>query len=243
MAPIRPFAIVRSSRARRFWQQCAFLLLLLTLIALCGCVRRQGRNSDCQWPRNPEPKTSGANRRNLKADLEFAEELADRYMGAHYGPRDPEAAARAKNRCFGMLLGEIGKEHGITAQEAFRSFGQRSTAVDLATNLPFLLFCALAADFLIRRLLSRYPPHEGWMTTIATIVLASVAFGAAGLILGQQWSAFAESIRIGTAHLGNRALRLPLNRYSTEAFLFATALFLGIAVVRCFRKRNAPIAG
>jgi hypothetical protein len=230
-------------RTRPFGPQGLSLLLSLALIALCGCVRREGRNSDCQWPRSPESKTSGANRLNLKADLEFAEELADRYMAAHYGPRDPEAAARAKNRCFGMLLGEIGKEHGITAQEAFYSFGQRSAAADLAMVLPFILLYALAADFLIRRLLGRYPPREGWMTAIAATALASVAFGAAGLLLGQQWSALAESIRIGTAHLGNRALRLPLTRYPTEAFLFAAALFLGIAVVRCSRERNALTAG
>jgi hypothetical protein len=164
-------------------------------------------------------------------------------MEAHYGPSNPEAAAQAKNRCMGILLGEIGKEHGITAQEAFKSFGQRSTAVDLAMNLPFILFYGLAADFLIRRLLGRYPPSEGWMTSVIMIILASVVFGSGGLILAQQWSSLAESIRVGTRHLSNRGLRQPISKHSSEAFLFGVALFLCIAVLRYWGKRNAPVAG
>src|SRR5712692_262057 len=185
--------MIRDSRARPIrphWP----LLLLLILLVLSGCVRREGRNSDCQWPRTPEPKAPGVNQRDLREDLEFAAELAIRYMDAHYGPRNLEAAAQAKNRCMGVLLGEIGKEHGITAQEAFKSFGQRSAAVDLAMNPPFVLVYVLASDFAIRRLRGRYPPGEGWMTSIIMIILASVAFGTGGLMLGQEWSGLAESI-------------------------------------------------
>jgi hypothetical protein len=109
--------MIRYSRARPVrphWH----LILLLILLVLPGCVRHDGRNSDCQWPRTPEPNAPSVNQRDLRADLEFAEELAIRYMDAHYGPSNPEAAAQAKNRCMGILLREIGKEHGITAQEA-----------------------------------------------------------------------------------------------------------------------------
>jgi len=164
-------------------------------------------------------------------------------MDAHYGPRNPEAAAQAKNRCMGVLLGEIGKEHGITAREAFKSFGQRSVAVDLAMNLPFILVYALAADFAIRRLLARYPPGEAWMTSIIMIILASLAFGIGGLMLGQQWSSLAESIRVGTSHLSNRSMRLPISKHPSETFVFGVALFLSMAVLRYWSKRNAPVAG
>lgn len=221
----------------------AFPLLLLILLVLSACVRREGRNSDCQWPRTTEPRSAGVNPKDLRADLEFAEELAIRYMDVHYGPGNAEAAAQAKNRCMGVLLGEIGKEHGITAQEAFRSFGQRSAAVDLAMSLPFVLMYTLAADFAIRRLLLRYPPGEGWMTSVVILFLASVAFGVGGLILGQQWSGLAESIRVGTTHLSNRGARLPINKHLSETFAFAAALFLGMAVLRYWTNRNAPTIG
>jgi len=212
--------------------------VLSVLFALSGCVRREGRNSDCHWP----PTPPGVNQRDLGADLEFAEELAIRYMEAHYGPRDLAAAAQAKNRCMGILLEEIGKERGMTAQEAFRSFGRRSAAMDLAINLPFLLVYALAGDFAIRRLLRRYPPGDGWMTTVIMVILASLAFGTGGLILGQQWSGLAESIRVGTTHLSNRGFRLPISKHRSEAFVFAVALFVGIAVLRYWTKRNAQVA-
>ena len=220
--PVRPHGLV---------------LLFLILLALSGCVRREGRNSDCQWPRTGEPK-------DLRADLEFAEELAIRYMDAqHYGPSHPETAAQAKNRCMGILLGEIGKDHGITAQEAFKSFGQRAAAVDVAINLPLILLYAFAADFLIRRLLRRYPPAEGRLTSILILDLASLVFGTVGLVLGQQWSVVAESVRIGTGHLSNRVFRLPINTHQSEAFLFGVVLFLCIAVLRYWRERSAPFVG
>lgn len=185
-----------------------------------------------------ERKAAHINQTHLSADLEFAEELAVRYMDAHYGPGDPKAAAQAKNRCMGILLVEIGNEYGITAQEAFKSLGKRSLWADLAMNLPLILLCALAADFLIRRLFGRYPPNEGWTVSIIMITLASVVFGAAALLFGQQWSVLAESIRVGTGHLSSRSFRLPINRHPGEAFAFAVGLFLTVAVLRCWRKRN-----
>jgi len=159
-------------------------------------------------------------------------------MDAHFGPRDPAAAAQAKNSCMGILLAEIGKEHGITAQEAFKYFGQRSAAVDLAINLPFVLFYMLAADLTIRRLLKRYPPREGWMPPVMMVILAAVLFGAVGLLLAGEWSELAEGLRIGTHHLSNRAFRLPAREYPSRVFFFGMALFLGIAILRFWPVRK-----
>lgn len=41
--------------------------LLLLLMAFTSCVRRDGRNSDCQWP-SSQP---GAVQHTLREDLEF----------------------------------------------------------------------------------------------------------------------------------------------------------------------------
>jgi len=51
----------------------------------------------------------------------------------------------------GILLREMARSMNYR-QEAFKSFGQRSTVVDLAMNLPFIFIYALVADFVIRRL-------------------------------------------------------------------------------------------
>src|SRR5262245_22418530 len=112
MPKLQHLRTIRPSNARPVPPH-LFFVLLLELLVLSGCVRREGRNSDCQWPGTLEGSGRDVNQRNLRADLEFAEELAIRYMDAHHGPRNPEAAAQAKNRCMGTLLAQIGKEHGI----------------------------------------------------------------------------------------------------------------------------------
>ena len=105
------------------------ILLGLSLL-LFGCVRREGRNSDCKWTSAP----TGVDRRDLRADLEFAEELAIRYMEAHAGPRDQAVAAKAPTPearravCEAVPLGRM----GTTAEVA-----------DLATFL-----CSPAASYL-----------------------------------------------------------------------------------------------
>jgi hypothetical protein len=44
---------------------------------MVGCVRRDGRNSDCKWP--CEIPVHSADARHLSADAEFGEDLAIRY--------------------------------------------------------------------------------------------------------------------------------------------------------------------
>ncbi len=98
-------------------------------------------------------------------------------MEAHAGPRDQAVAAQAKNHCMGILLAAIGKEHGVSAQEAFRSFGQRATVADVMMNLPFLFIHVLAGDFVTRRLLLRYPPSMLTVMLIVCQCLPSVGCG------------------------------------------------------------------
>ena len=208
---------------------------VLLLFLLCGCVRREGRNSDCQRSRTAGTSDS---HRDLRADLEFAEDLAIRYMDKHYGPRDPAAAAKAKDRCLGTLLGEIGKEHGMTARQAFQSIGRRSIAIDVVVIFPFVLLYLAAARILVRRIARRHPLTESPAAAVVMILLAALAFGAIGTILAQQWAELSAAIRIGTAHLSGRALRLPLRRNPGPVFATGVALFLIVASVQNRRWRT-----
>lgn len=176
------------------------LALLVTL--LTACLPREGLNSACQWP-------ATAPLGSLRADLELAEELATRYMDAHAGPRDPSAAAQAKNRCMGTLLAALAPRHGLTAQQAFQSFGKRSLAIDAAIYLPFLLLYFFAA-----RLLQRRFPQ----------IFVLVALAAGAVLLAQLWAILIESLRLGNPHLGGRALRLPPALYPLSTFLLALSL-------------------
>ena len=222
---------------------------LLISISLTGCVRRDGRNSDCKWPEEPHAKTLRSNQRDyvqhLSEDAEFAEELAVRYMDAHHGPRSREfesqqAAGQALNRCLGALFEEIGKSHDIPPREVFKFFGRRSLAIDIAVNLPFICLYAFLAGMLVGRLRRRYPPEDGWTVAFVMVILSSLAFGVGGVMLGEQWSILAESIRVGTGHLSYRVGRLPWARHQIGFFVLCVVLFWGAAAARYRVRQQHP---
>ena len=97
------------------------------LLCATGCVRRDGRNSDCRWPVESGGGPAGA--RHLSADAEFAEDLAIRYADTHHGLRTPyyvsgEAYAAARDQCMGALFAEIAKEHHISLELVYGSLGR-----------------------------------------------------------------------------------------------------------------------
>ncbi len=62
-------------------------VVLLACLMAAGCMRRDGRNSDCRWPTEAAGQSPDA--RHLSADAEFAEDLAIRYADVHHGLRTP----------------------------------------------------------------------------------------------------------------------------------------------------------
>lgn len=222
-------------------------LPLLIFVCMAGCVRREGRNSDCRWPGEAGAKTldlsQRMHRQHLSEDAEFAEDLAVRYADTHYGLRSGhfesrEAYAQARNRCLGAMLEAIGNAHGVTATKVFESLGRNRAAVDVAVNLPFVLLYGFAMSVIARHIWRRYPPEDGWMAGATIVVLCSVVFGAGAVLLGEVWSTTAESARVGSGHLSYRVERLPWIRYRGEVFAFTVFLFLFIAALR-YRKTAA----
>ncbi len=224
-------------------------MALLISISLTGCVRRDGRNSDCKWPEESPAKTLNSNQRDyaqhLSEDAEFAEELAVRYMDAHHRPRSgafesQQAAGQALNRCLGALFEEIGKSHGIPPREAFKFFGRRSLAIDVAVSLPLILLYGFLAGMLVGRLRRRYPPEDGWTVALVMVILSSLVFGVGGVMLGEQWSILAENIRVGTGHLSYRVDRLPWTRHEIGFFVLCVVLFWGVAAARYRLRQQHP---
>jgi hypothetical protein len=192
--------------------------LTLILLALAGCVRRDGRNNECEWP-------GGA--QGLREDVEFADELAIRYMDTHVGPHGSQSASQAKNSCMEKLLTEVGRSYGMTARETLPFFGKRSVAVDLGINLPFVLLYCLGAAIAIRRMRER---------PLVLVLLLSLAFGVGGMVLAEQWGTAAELLRVGNTHLSNRALRLPAMQHHGAVFVGAVAVYLMVMAL-VYRRR------
>jgi hypothetical protein len=215
-------------RTRRFR-----LILLATIgLSLCasGCVRREGRNSDCKWP--PETVAVPLTARHLSEDAEFAEDLAIRYADVHHGLRTPyyvsgEDYVSNRDRCKAMLFGEIASEHSVPIERVYDALGQNRAYIDLAINLPFALISWLVVVAVARAVWRRYPPAEdGWLPGSMMILFLSVAFSIAFIMVGDVWARIAETYRVGNGHMSYRADRLIWVRHQTTLFSAALVTFL-----------------
>lgn len=219
-----------------------FRLVLLTAIgfSFCasGCIRLEGRNSDCKWPR--ETVTGPLTARHLSEDAEFAEDLAIRYADAHHGLRTPyyvsgEDYASNRDRCEAMLFGEIANQHSVPTQRVYDSLGQNRAYIDLAINLPFGLIYCLVVAAVARAVWRRYPPAEnGWLPGTAMILFLSVAFSIGFILVGDLWARIAETYRVGNGHMSYRADRLIWVRHQTALFsaAFVTSLLTAAEAAR-----------
>ena len=228
-----------------------FLAVLGMAISLAsmGCVQRERRNSECIWPEvnaKPLDLSRGGDASHLREDVEFAEDLAVRYMDAQVRsqsaqPRPRRPPGEVMNACRNSLLKQISTSHNVSPREVVQFFGRRSLAIDLMVILPFFLLYALLAIVLVGWLLRRYPPEESMTAAVAMSLFCSLAFGVGGLLLGEQWSITAESIRVGTGHLSYRVDRLPWVQHRMVFFVVCMALFWSAAIVR-FRVRARHLA-
>ncbi len=210
---------------------------LIFLLVIGGCVRRDGRNSDCRWP--SESIHHPATPRHLSADAEFAEDLAIRYADVHHGLRTPnyvsgEAYGAARDQCMQALFAEAAKEHGVPVEGVSSALGQHRGYVELAENLPFLLVYILAAVAVAQWNWRRHPLDEGWAPGVGFALFLSVLFALAGSMIGEAWEWLVEGFRVGNGHMSYRAERLVWNQH--RGILFAGALMIfWLAVVEAAR--------
>ncbi len=173
----------------------------MLLLCAAGCVRRDGRNSDCRWPAETSRPRAGA--RHLSADAEFAEDLAIRYADTHHGLRTPyyvsgEAYDAARDRCMAALFEQIATEHGVPTANVAGSLGRNRAGIDVAVNFPFVLLYGFVAAAVARMMWRRYPPAEhGWIPGVIMALFLSLVFAAGCTMLGELWSWTAETYRIG----------------------------------------------
>jgi hypothetical protein len=211
-------------------------VVVVFMVVLCaaGCVRHDGRNSDCRWPgetfeHSPSPW-------HVSEDAEFAEDLAIRYADVHHGQRTPYFVSAgdynaARDRCVATLFEQVAKEHGVPAERVYSSLGHNRPYFDLAEVLPFaVLYCFLAAAG-ARLIWRRYPPAEGWIPSVVMMSVLSIGFAVAGTMLGEVWSWFVEGYRVGNPHMSYRAQRLIWSRHPAVVLGGAFVLFWLAAVV------------
>jgi hypothetical protein len=202
-------------------------ILMVFVLGAGGCVRRDGRNSDCRWP--GEISNHSVSARHLSADAELAEDLAIRYADVHFGRRTPNASPNypiERDRCMERLFAEIGKEHGVPVEQVSASLGRNRAYIDMAEVLPFALLYGLAAIVCAGMIWRRYAPAEdGWAPGIIMGLFVSLALAAGGTLLGEIWNWIVETHRVGNNHMSYRADRLFFAQHRLELFLAALMIF------------------
>jgi len=223
---------------------CGFLAAILFVLISAGCVRREGRNSDCKWP--AETSNSLADARHLSADAEFAEDLAIRYADTHHGG---QAYDSARDRCMQSLFEQIAKAHDVSIGQVSNSLGRNRAYIDLAINLPFVLAYFVVAVAVARMIWRKYLPSEhGWIPGVVVGLFISLAIAGLGTMLGEVWSWLLESYRIGNDHMSYRVQRLWWVRQRAELFGGAVVVFWSAlwATARWCRpssgKREPPVS-
>jgi hypothetical protein len=215
------------------------VIVLAFVLGVAGCVRRDGRNSDCRWP--GETSLNPVSARHLSADAEFAEELAIRYADAHFGRQSPnpsEIYPVERDRCIARLFEEIGKQHGVSVEQVSDSLGQNRAYLDISEILPFALLYSFAAFMGARMIWRRYAPAEvGWASGITMALFVSVAFAAGSSLLGEVWNWMVEGYRIGNGHMSYRADRLFWTRHRFELFAAALLVFWLAAIDAALGQR------
>jgi len=223
----------------------AFSATILLSLSIAGCLRRDGRNTDCRWP--GEVDVQPADTRHLSADAEFAEDLAIRYADTHYGLRTPgyvsgEVYGAARDKCMASLFEQIAKEHSVPVGAVSGVLGRNRIGVDFATNLPFLLLYGLTAILVSGWLWRKYPPAEqGWLPGAAMALFLSLAMAAGSIMAGEEWSWIVEGYRTGNSHMSYRAQRLWWARHRAGLFAgTAAAFWLAAAVTARRAARRIP---
>lgn len=216
------------------------VIVMAIVLGASGCVRRDGRNSDCRWP--GETANHPVSARHLSADAEFAEDLAIRYADAHFGRHSPnpsETYPDERDRCMDRLFAEIGKEHDVPVEQVSSSLGQNRGYIDTAEVLPFTLLYSLAASMIARMIWRRYAPAEnGWVPGITMTLFVSLAVAGAGTMFGEQWNWLVEGHRIGNNHMSYRADRLFWATHRFELFTAALMVFWLAAINAARRTRS-----
>lgn len=222
--------------------------LLLWLTCIVGSSPCASPNSGCEWPQEiaaPLDLSRSAEARHLSGDAERAEDLAIRYADARRGPHSGhfEGGAEyglARDQCMARLFQIVGSNHGVTEEQIRWHLAHRSTELDVAVILTFMVLYAWGATLIVRRFCRRNADHQETSGWVVMIVYTSIIASVIGALLGEVWSDLMENIRLGNGHLSYRAERIPWVHHRVGMFVGGVVLFWLLAAFHR-RERSASL--
>jgi hypothetical protein len=223
------------------------LWVVLVVMSSGGCVPRGRVNAACAWSgdaASPIDPRAAPGARHLRQDAELAEELAIRYADATRGSRSGHYAGadeyrRARDHCMDALFDTIARTHGVDAAVVRAAIGNRPAAFDAVVLASFALVYVLAAAIVASALARRFPRDEPIAAAIA-VVMSAAAAAMTGVMAFALWSAGAEMIRIGNAHMSYRAGRVPWSHHLWVLYAGGVGVFVAAAAIRYGAALRAP---
>ncbi len=204
----------------------------VAMTVAAGACGRDPLDLRCEWaPDAP---------RSLQADALRAEDVGVRYADVRAGRRSgrrssPAEYTRVRNLCLSLVFERVAQAHGVSVAEVRAAAAERPRLFDAAVMLSFALLYLAAADRVVRWIRLRF--IDSSVAAVVTVgAAATTALG--GILLGGVWAAGAEIVRIGNDHLSFRGFRIPWDRHTPELFTAGVALFLAVAIVEWFARRD-----
>jgi hypothetical protein len=241
---------MRNTAEATSWRLAPGRLVLLSSLALggaTGCIRHHPLRSGCEWPVEGPPPIAvdlknSSQKWHLSADAEFAEDIAIRYADRLAGPgsgnfENMAQYQRTRDGCMTLLFRSIAMSHSVTEQDVRRSLGRGRISFDLAVMFSFALVFAFGVSRITRAVIRTHLSNNGWVGTLLMVAFVAIAASLAGLMIGEQWCATLECLRLDTGHLSYRGERLPWIRYRVVVFWTGVLLVSMIAAVQWRRAR------
>ena len=141
-------------------------------------------------------------------------------------------ADRIRNQCAGKLFSAIAATHAVTPPQIMSSLGRRPPEFDAAVVMSFALLYAWATSTISRRIWRRQGREIGSVGGVVMIAYASLAAAGAGVLLGEQWAAMMEDLRLRNGHLSYRLDRIPWTHHRLELFIGALAIFWLVSAIQ-----------
>jgi hypothetical protein len=218
---------------------------LTTALLLVCCTGGPLKNVNCEWPANHSVNALdlavSRDARHLADDAQTAEDLAIRHADASRGrasqSRDATEYQAVREQCKASLFALVASQHHVSMDAVAAAVGDRREWLDALVILGFAIVFALVANqvsaFMLRGALV-----DSRLLAVSMLIVAALAAGGAGLLVGNVWFGLIESLRVGNGHMSYRAERIPIRRHREVVFVACATVFAAVSTVQYRKARS-----
>jgi hypothetical protein len=218
---------------------------VLLVLASGACVYSGSPEAElkCEWreeSRRALDLDDHADRVHLRNDAIAAEDLAIGHADWHarrktQSPIGVTGYHNMRTECMSRLSADISARHQIPHDTVREYSLQRNRLADAAVIGTFALLYCLVAYLIAGHLLRRFA-DDPLVVLVGASVLISLAVAAAGMFLGEVWSIWFETQRLGRGHLSYRTGRIPWVQYRFAMFIAGLVAFWIMSALRYRRE-------